>query len=215
MYEAQGADELLFLDIGAREEGRSTLLEIIQSTAEQCFMPLTVGGAVDNLDDIYSLLRAGADKVCINTSAYNDPSLISLGAHTFGNQCIVVSIDYKKNHKGWNEVFVDSGRKGTGLKVTEWARKVYQRGAGEILLTSIDREGTRNGCDITTIEAVSQKVNCPVIASGGIGTLEHLVDAIVKGKAAAVAASSIFNFTDQSVIKCHSYMRHAGLDVRV
>jgi len=215
VYDAQGADELLFLDIGAGQEGRSTLLEIVQQTAEQCFMPLTVGGGVRNVEDIRTLLRSGADKIAINTAAFENPQLIAEGAEQFGSQCIVCSIDYITNDSGVAEVLLEGGKTPTGKDVVQWASEAASHGAGEILLTSVDRDGTRSGYDLQTLRNVTDSINIPVIASGGVGTLQDLVDGVVEGHASAVAAASIFHFTDQSVIKATSYMKQAGLEVRM
>ena len=215
VYDAQGADELLFLDIRASQEGRATLLDIVQQTAEQCFMPLTVGGGVRTVDDIRTLLRSGADKVTINTAAVENPELLSRGADKFGVQCIVVSIDYVGRDDGFREVVVGSGTRKTGKSVVDWAVEVEKHGAGEILLTAIDQEGSRAGYDLETVQSVADVVRIPVIASGGVGTLQDLVDGVVDGHASAVAAASIFHFTDQSVIKATSYMQQQGLDVRM
>jgi cyclase len=215
VYEAQGADELLFLDIHAASEQRSTLLDIVQQTAEQCFMPLTVGGGVKSVNDIRTLLRTGADKVTINTAAVGNPGLISASAAEFGDQCIVVSIDHTGDGQGVQRVSVDRGRTITDMDVVDWAKRVEELGAGEILLTSVRQEGTREGYDVTTIRRVADAVMIPVIAAGGAGSLQDLVDVVTEGHASAVAAASIFHFTDQSPIKAHSYMKQAGLDVRM
>ena len=215
VYEAQGADELLFLDIRASREGRATLLDIVRQTAEQCFMPLTVGGGVKTVDDIRALLRAGADKVAINTAACERPQLVTEGAREFGAQCIVVSIDHMSGRNGRQEVVTESGTRRTGFDAVEWAVEAAELRAGEILLTSVEREGDRRGYDLSTIRAVADSVNVPVIAAGGAGTLQDLVDGVTDGHASAVAAASIFHFTDQSVVKAHSFMLQAGLDVRM
>lgn len=215
VYEAQGADELLFLDIRAGREGRATLLDVVRQTAEQCFMPLTVGGGVRTVEDIRTLLRAGADKVTINTAAIETPQLIAQGAEEFGAQCIVVSVDHATGPDGVQTVLAHGGTRPTGMAPDVWAARAAELGAGEILLTSVEREGTRTGYDIGTIRAVAHAVSVPVIAAGGAGTLQDLVDVVARGHASAVAAASIFHFSDQSVVKAHSYMRQAGLDVRV
>lgn len=215
VYEAQGADELLFLDIHAAVEERATLLDVVRQTAEQCFMPLTVGGGIRNVDDIRTLLRAGADKVSLNSAALANPGLISEGAAEFGNQCIVVSIDHAADADGRQQVMADNGKRGTGIDIVDWAGRAVEAGAGEILLTSVEREGTREGYDVETIRAVADAVTVPIIAAGGAGSLQDLVDVVVVGHASAVAAASIFHFTDQSPIKAHSYMKQAGLDVRM
>ena len=215
VYEAQGADELLFLDIQAASEQRTTLLDIVRQTAEQCFMPLTVGGGVKSVDDIRTLLRTGADKVTLNTAALANPDLITAGAAEFGNQCIVVSIDHASDSQGVQRVSSNRGANVTDIDVVDWAKRVADLGAGEILLTSVEREGTREGYDVDTVRRVADAVMIPVVAAGGAGTLQDLVDVVVDGHASAVAAASIFHFTDQSPIKAHSYMRQAGLDVRM
>lgn len=215
IYEAQGADELIFLDITASAEGRDTLLDIITQTADQCFMPLTVGGGIKDLQDINNLLRAGADKVSINTAAAENPKFITQAAQRFGQQCIVVAIDYKKNEKGDLEVFTQSGTRPTGLDPAAWAKKSAQLGAGEILLVNIDQEGTRTGYDLETIRKVADSLDIPVIASGGVGTMEDLKKGILEGHASAVSLASILHFTNQSVIKARDYLATAGLEVRV
>jgi cyclase len=215
VYEAQGADELLFLDTTASADNRDTLYDVISATARQCFMPLTVGGGVSSVSDIRTMLRAGADKVSINSAAIANPALITEGAKEFGNQCIVLSIDHKTVSSGNQEVFTDNGSDPTEISPVDWALKGQDLGAGEILLTSIEREGMNKGYDLETIAEVSDAVDIPVIAAGGAGTLADLVSAIQTGHASAVAAASIFHFTDQSVIKAHSYMKQAGIDVRM
>jgi cyclase len=215
VYEAQGADELLFLDIHAASEQRTTLLDIVRQTAEQCFMPLTVGGGVQSVDDIRTLLRTGADKVTINTAALSNPELITQGAAEFGDQCIVVAIDHASDDQGVQRVATERGANVTDIDVVDWAKRAEDLGAGEILLTSVEQEGTREGYDVTTVRRVADAVMIPVIASGGAGSLQDLVDIVTEGHASAVAVASIFHFTDQSPIKAHSYMRQAGLDVRM
>jgi cyclase len=215
VYEAQGADELLFLDIHAASEQRSTLLDIVRQTAEQCFMPLTVGGGVQSVDDIRTLLRTGADKVTINTAALSNPELITAGATEFGDQCIVVSIDHASDDHGVQRVATERGANVTDIDVVDWAKRVADLGAGEILLTSVEREGAREGYDVDTVRRVADAVMIPVIAAGGAGSLQDLVDVVKDGHASAVAAASIFHFTDQSPIKAHSFMKQAGLDVRM
>jgi cyclase len=215
VYEAQGADELLFLDIHAASEQRSTLLDIVRQTAEQCFMPLTVGGGVQSVDDIRTLLRTGADKVTINTAALSNPELITAGATEFGGQCIVVSIDHATDDQGVQRVATERGANLTDIDVVDWAKRVADLGAGEILLTSVEREGAREGYDVDTVRRVADAVMIPVIAAGGAGSLQDLVDVVKEGHASAVAAASIFHFTDQSPIKAHSFMKQAGLDVRM
>jgi len=214
VYDAQRVDELVFLDIAATEENRRILFDVVQGVAEQCFMPLTVGGGVRTLDDMRRLLQMGADKVTVNTAAVERPALVEEAARTFGSANVVVSIDAKRRGGGRHEVWTHSGRQATPLEAVQWARQVVAAGAGEILITSIDREGTMAGYDLELVGAVADAVAVPVIANGGAGTLQHLVEAVTIGHASAVAASSIFHFTDQSPIKARSYMQGAGLHVR-
>jgi cyclase len=213
VYDAQRVDELVFLDIAASEENRQILFDVVQGVAEQCFMPLTVGGGVRTLEDMRRLLQTGADKVAFNTAAVERPALIEEAARTFGSANVIVSIDARRAGDRF-EVWTHSGRQATGLEAVAWARRMAEAGAGEILITSIDREGTMTGYDLELIGAVADAVAVPVIANGGAGTLQHLVEAVTIGHASAVAASSIFHFTDQSPIKARSYMRGAGLHVR-
>jgi len=214
VYDAQSADELIFLDITASCERRDTLLDIVAQTAEQCFMPLTVGGGVKTVADIRKLLQAGADKVAINTAAVENPNFIREAAEAFGRQCIVVSIDARLLGPSRYEVFTCRATRPTGLNPVEWAKRMADDGAGEILITSVDQDGTMEGYDLELIGSVADAVSVPVIASGGCGTLQHLVDGIMDGHASAVSAASLFHFTDQSVIKAKSFMKLAGLDVR-
>ncbi|WDI32816.1 imidazole glycerol phosphate synthase subunit HisF [Hyphococcus flavus] len=212
-YDAAGADELCFLDISASHEGRGVLLDKISMVAERCFMPLTVGGGVKSLDDFRSVLLAGADKVAINTAAVKTPELINKAAERFGAQCIVVAIDAKRVGEGW-EIFTHGGRNATGLNAIDFAKDVVARGAGEILLTSMDRDGVKTGYDITLTRAVAEAVNVPVIASGGAGAAQHLVEAATMGKASAVLAASIFHFGEVSIAEAKAAMAAAGLHVR-
>ena len=214
VYDAQGADELLFLDITASVENRSTLFEVVARAAEECFMPLTAGGGVRSLGDIRTLLRCGADKVSINTAAVERPAFIREAAETFGRQCIMLSIDCRRRADGRYEVVTRRGQEATGRDPLAWAQEAEAHGAGEILLTALDREGTRQGYDVELTRAVAKGVRVPVIAAGGAGSLQHLVDGVAAGGASAVSAASLFHFTDQSVIKAKAYMRNAGLDVR-
>jgi len=214
VYDAQGADELLFLDITASVENRSTLFEVMARAAEECFMPLTAGGGVRSLGDIRTLLRCGADKVSINTAAVERPAFIREAAETFGRQCIMLSIDCRRRADGRYEVVTRRGQDATGRDPLAWAQEAEAHGAGEILLTALDREGTRQGYDVELTRAVAKGVRVPVIAAGGAGSLQHLVDGVAAGGASAVSAASLFHFTDQSVIKAKAYMRNAGLDVR-
>ena len=215
IYDAQGADELLFLDVSASRDGRQILLDIVSDTAEQCFMPLTVGGGIRTVDDARNLFRAGADKVSLNTGAVANPQLVREAAKQFGSSYIVVSIDYRAQPDGSVEVHTHSGTKPTGLDPIKWAQQAAEFGAGELILTSIDHEGTRQGYDLPTIRAVVDSVRVPVIAAGGAGTTQDLVDAITNGGASAASAGSIFHFTDQSVIKARYHMRNSGLHVRI
>ena len=215
VYDAQGADELCFLDISASHEGRDTLLDIVAGTAEACFMPLTVGGGVRSLDDIRKLLRAGADKVAIMTAAVARPELVREAAETFGAQCIVVAVDAKRVAPGRFEVFTHGGRTATGLDAVDWARRVAALGAGEILLTSMDRDGTKRGFDIELTRAVADAIDEPVIASGGVGTLDHLVEGVRDGHASAVLAASIFHFGTHTIAEAKAHMAAAGIAVRI
>jgi len=218
-YDAAGADELCFLDITASHENRATIFDVVQRTAEACFMPLTVGGGVRTVEDIRKLLASGADKVSINTAAVARRAFVKEAAEKFGDQCIVVAIDAKKVSKAgesdrW-EIFTHGGRNPTGLDAVDYAREVVALGAGEILLTSMDRDGTRKGFDIALTRTVADAVPVPVIASGGVGTLQHLVEGIRDGHATAVLAASIFHFGEHSVRDAKAYMAKAGLAVRM
>jgi len=219
-YDEAGADELCFLDITASHEKRGVILDVVARTAERCFMPLTVGGGVRTLDDVRALLRAGADKVSINTAAVSDRSFVARAAEKFGNQCIVVAIDAKQVANGgegqprW-EIFTHGGRNRTGIDAIEYAKEVVSLGAGEILLTSMDRDGTRAGFDIPLTRAISDAVPVPVIASGGVGALDHLVEGIRDGGASAVLAASIFHFGDHTIGEAKRHMAAAGLAVRL
>ncbi|AAK25699.1 imidazole glycerol phosphate synthase subunit HisF [Caulobacter vibrioides] len=215
-YDAAGADELMFLDITASSEGRGLILDVISRTAEVCFMPVSVGGGVRQVSDMRRLLLAGADKVSVNTAAVENPDLIAGGADAFGSQCVVVAIDAKarEDGSGWN-VWTYGGRKDTGIDVVEWAAKVVERGAGEILLTSMDRDGAKIGYDIPLLQAVTGAVNVPVIASGGAGKTEHLIEAAREGHAAAVLAASIFHFGEISIGEAKQAMADAGIPVRL
>lgn len=218
-YDAAGADELCFLDITASHENRATIFDIVERTAERCFMPLTVGGGVRTVDEIRRLLEAGADKVSINTAAVNRREFVREGAQKFGAQCIVVAIDAKKVSAAgkpdrW-EIYTHGGRNRTGLDAVAYAREVVSLGAGEILLTSMDRDGTKAGFDIELTRAIADAVNVPVIASGGVGNLDHLVDGVKRGRASAVLAASIFHFGTYSIGEAKRYMAEAGIPVRL
>ncbi|MBI5903028.1 MAG: imidazole glycerol phosphate synthase subunit HisF [Deltaproteobacteria bacterium] len=214
-YEEQEADELVFLDITASHEKRRTILEVVEKTAANVFMPLTVGGGVRTIDDIRELLRAGTDKVSMNTSAVEDPDFVRRASERFGSQCIVVAIDAKRrtDGRGW-EVYTHGGRKPRGLDAVEWARKVESLGAGEILLTSMDRDGTKDGYDIALTRAVSSSVTIPVIASGGCGAPEHILDAFTEGRADAALAASIFHFGIFTIPETKEFLRDKGVRVR-
>ncbi|MEM8634109.1 MAG: imidazole glycerol phosphate synthase subunit HisF [Pseudomonadota bacterium] len=212
-YDEQGADELCFLDITASHEGRGTMLEIVQHTAEQCFMPLTVGGGVRSEEDLVRLLRAGADKVGINSAAVSDPDVISRCARRAGRQCVVVSIDAKASGNGW-EIFTHGGRAPTGIDAIQYAKDAEKRGAGEILLTSMDRDGTRDGYDLSLTRAITDAVTIPVIASGGAGSVDDLVPAVLEGRANAVLAASIFHFGDATLAEARTALREAGIPTR-
>jgi len=214
LYDEEGADELCFLDITASHERRDTLYDVVARTASQCFMPLTVGGGVRSTDDIRKLLLAGADKVSINTAAVERPELVSEGATKFGAQCIVVAIDAKSTAQGRWEIFTHGGRRPTGLDVVLWAKRMVELGAGEILLTSMDRDGTQRGFDLALTRAVADAVRVPVIASGGVGTLEHMVEGVRDGHASAVLAASIFHFGTFRIADAKAHMAKAGLPVR-
>ncbi|OGJ62778.1 imidazole glycerol phosphate synthase subunit HisF [Candidatus Peribacteria bacterium RIFCSPHIGHO2_02_FULL_53_20] len=214
VYDAQRADELIFLDITATVENRHFLFDIIAAVAQECFMPLTVGGGIRDVAQARAILTHGADKVAINTAAVERPAFITELAKKFGNSTVVVSIDYKKNAKGKNEVFTHRGTHPTGLDPVAWAKEAQKLGAGEILLTCVDREGMMTGYDLETLKQITSSVSIPVTASGGVGTIQDLVDGIVIGGASAVAAASIFHFTDQSIFKAHSHMKQKGLSVR-
>lgn len=214
VYDAQGADELCFLDITASHEQRGIILDVVARTAEACFMPFTVGGGVRQVEDVRRLLLAGADKVSINTAAVDNPDLVRQCAERFGAQCIVVAIDSKQVAPGKFEVFTHGGRKATGLDTIEWAKRMAATGAGEILLTSMDRDGTREGFDIAVTRAVSDAVPVPVIASGGVGSLDHLADGVTLGHASAVLAASIFHFKETTITAARQRMIERGIAVR-
>jgi len=218
-YNQQGADEITFLDITATHEGRDTTIHTVENIASEVFIPLTVGGGIRSVEDIRTMLNAGADKVGINSAAINNPDLVKAAAERFGSQCIVIAIDAKQvSAEGeplrW-EIFTHGGRKPTGIDAVQWAEKMVANGAGEILLTSMDRDGTKNGFDLQLTRAISDAVSVPVIASGGVGNLDHLVDGVLKGGADAVLAASIFHFGEYSVPEAKRYMAERGIEVRL
>jgi imidazole glycerol-phosphate synthase subunit HisF len=213
-YDAEGADELAFLDITASSDERDILLHVIEAVAERVFIPLTVGGGVRRVGDVRRLLNAGADKVSINTAAVQNPALVREAAGIVGCQCIVVAIDAKKSGSSW-QVFTHGGRRATGLDAVEWARRMAEAGAGEILLTSMDRDGTRDGFDLGLTRAVADAVSVPVIASGGVGSVEHLAEGVLAGRADAVLAASVFHFGDFTVRAAKEHMRARGIEVRL
>ncbi|MBK8174298.1 MAG: imidazole glycerol phosphate synthase subunit HisF [Rhodospirillales bacterium] len=213
-YDAAGADELCFLDITASHEDRETIYDVVARTAEQCFMPLTVGGGVRATEDIRKLLLAGADKVSINTAAVSRPEFVREAAEKFGSQCVVVAIDAKSVGVDQFEVFTHGGRRPTGIDAVAWARRMAEYGAGEILLTSMDRDGTKNGFDIPLTRSIADAVGVPVIASGGVGSLDHLIDGVIVGHASAVLAASIFHFGTFTIAEAKEHMARAGIPVR-
>ena len=214
IYSAGGADEICFLDITASNENRETIYEVVKNTSEKCFVPLTVGGGVRSVEDINKLLNCGADKVSINTAAVQNPDVIIESSKKFGSQCIVVAIDAKKNNEKW-EVFTHGGRNKTGIDALGFAKKMEDCGAGELLVTSMDRDGTQVGYDIDLMSKISTAVNIPIIASGGVGNLDHLVDGIEKGKASAVLAASIFHYGKHSIKEAKEYLDSKGIPVRI
>jgi len=215
VYDEAGADELTFLDITASSDNRDTILDIAARTAEQCFMPLTIGGGVRVTDDIRRLLLAGADKVSINTAAVKRPEFVAEAAEKFGAQCVVVAIDARRSAPGKWEVFTHGGREPTGIDAVEWAKRMAASGAGEILLTSMDRDGTKEGFDCELTRAIADAITVPVIASGGVGNLDHLVEGVRKGHASAVLAASIFHFGTHSIQEAKEHMAQAGIPVRL
>jgi imidazole glycerol-phosphate synthase subunit HisF len=214
LYDREGADELCFLDITASHENRETIFDVVARTAEQCFMPLTVGGGVRTVEDIRKLLLAGADKVSVNTAAVKNPEFVRQAAEKFGSQCIVVSVDAKTTPAGAFEIFTHGGRNPTGIDAVAWSRRMVDCGSGEILLTSMDRDGTKIGFNIPLTRAIVEAVSVPVIASGGVGTLDHLVEGIVEAGASAVLAASIFHFGTYSIAEAKAHMKAAGVPVR-
>src|SRR5471030_886160 len=214
-YNEQGADEMVFFDITASAHGRATMVDVIERAADQCFMPLTVGGGIKSVDDMYAMLRAGADKISINSSALARPELIREGAEKFGSQCIVVSIDAKKVAPDKWEVFSHGGRKATGLDAVEWARRAVSLGSGEIVLNSIDADGMKTGFDLVITRRISESVGVPVVASGGAGSLEHMVSVLDEGKADAVLAASIFHFGEYTVGDVKRFLKQQNIPVRL
>jgi len=214
IYDAEGADELTFLDITASSDNRDTLFDVVAKTAEQCFMPLTVGGGVRSVQDIRKLLLAGADKVSINTAAVHRPEFVREAARKFGTQCIVVAVDAKSVGPGKFEVFTHGGRRETGIDAVDWARRMVEYGAGEILLTSMDRDGTKSGFNLPLTRAISDAVTVPVVASGGVGTLDHFAEGVIEGGASAVLAASVFHFGQFRISDAKARMAEAGIPVR-
>jgi cyclase len=214
-YNEQGADEMVFFDITATAHGRATMVDVIERAADQCFMPLTVGGGLRSVEDMYTMLRAGADKISINSSALANPDLIRAGAEKFGSQCIVVSIDARKVAPDRWEVFSHGGRKATGLEAVEWAKRAVSLGAGEIVLNSIDADGTKAGFDLVITRRISESVGVPVVASGGAGKLEHMAEVLLEGKADAVLAASIFHFGEYTVGDVKRYLAKKNIPVRL
>ncbi|MHB1127574.1 MAG: imidazole glycerol phosphate synthase subunit HisF [Bacillota bacterium] len=214
MYDREGADELVFLDITASSDERDIMLEVARRTAEEVFIPFTVGGGLRSVEDIRGMLAAGADKISLNTAAVNDPELVKNAAHRFGSQCIVVAVDARRSSPDRWEVYTHGGRNPTGLDVLEWCRKVEGLGAGEILLTSMDRDGTKDGYDLPLTRAVSEGVNIPVIASGGVGNLQHLLEGLTEGSADAALAASIFHYREHSIAEAKEYLARNGVVIR-
>ena len=214
IYSKGGADEICFLDITASNENRSTIYEVVKKTSEKCFVPLTVGGGIKSVEDINKLLKCGADKVSINTAAVQNPKIVMESSLKFGSQCIVVAIDAKRKGDGWN-IFTHGGRNETGIDAIKFAKQMEKNGAGELLVTSMDRDGTQKGYDIDLIKKISEMVNIPVIASGGVGNLDHLAEGITNGKANAVLAASIFHYGKYSIKEAKQYLDSKGIPVRI
>ena len=214
IYNRQGADEIIFLDITASSDRRDIIIDVVEKTAEHVFVPLTVGGGIRNLDDIRRILRAGADKISVNTAAVENPQLVRRAADRFGSQCIVVAIDAKQKGSSW-EVYIHGGRTPTGLDVLDWAREMEELGAGEFMLTSMDRDGTKDGYDLRLTRTIAELVNIPLIASGGVGTLEHLYAGLTEGRADAVLAASIFHYNEFTVGDVKAYLKGRGVSVRL
>jgi len=214
-YSDEGADEIIFLDITASHERRETMIDVIEKTAEHVFIPLTVGGGISSVEDMRKILAVGADKVSVNTAAIKNPKLITDGANHFGSQCIVVAIDAKSTKDGSWECYIYGGREPTGIDAVEWAKKVADLGAGDIMLTSMDRDGTKEGFDLELTKTISEAVNIPVIASGGVGNPKHMLEALTKGKADAALAASIFHFNEYPIREVKKYLRNKGVAVRI
>lgn len=214
-YDAQGADELCFLDITASSDNRDTIYEVVTNVAEHCFMPLTVGGGVRTIDDVRKLLLSGADKVAINTAAITNPEFVKQAANKFGSQCIVVAIDAKMAESGNFEIYTHGGRNPTGINAVEWAKRMVEYGAGELLVTSMDRDGTKQGFDIPLTKAISEAVNVPIIASGGVGELSHFADGVTKAGASALLAASVFHFGTFTIKEVKEYMQETGIPMRL
>lgn len=214
-YDKAGADELVFLDITASSDARKTVVDMVEKVAENVFIPFTVGGGIRTVDDFKEILRAGADKVAVNSAAINNPKLVSEAAEKFGSQCVVVAIDAKRRSDGGWNIYKNGGRVDMGIDAVEWARKVYELGAGEILLTSMDCDGTKNGYDIELTRAVAEQVSIPVIASGGAGTMEHFYDALTEGKAEAVLAASLFHYKEMEICDLKRYLQERNIPVRL
>lgn len=213
-YDKEGADELVFLDISATHEGRRTMVEVVKETARQVFIPFAVGGGIGNIDDMHDILTAGADKVSVNSAAIKDPLLIAQGAKKFGSQCVIIAIDARQKDQDSWEVYINGGRVATGLDAVKWAQKAEKLGAGEILLTSMDRDGTKDGYDTKLTAAISEAVSIPVIASGGAGNLQHLYEGITEGKADAVLCASIFHYREYTIAQAKQYLKDRGVPVR-
>ena len=214
-YDRQGADELVFLDITASSDGRETMIDVVKRVSEEVFIPLTVGGGIRSVEDVRRMLEAGADKVSINTAAVKTPEFVGQAAEKFGSQCIVVSVDAKRTPSGGFEIFTHGGREATGTEAISWCQRMADLGCGEILLTSMDRDGTKKGFDLELTRAVADAVPVPVIASGGVGTLDHLVEGVMQGHASAVLAASIFHFGTYTIAEAKAHMKAAGAEIRI
>ena len=213
-YSENGADEICFLDISASLENRETIISIVEKTAAEVFIPLTVGGGIRSINNIQNLLKAGADKVSINSAALNDPNVIKIASQYFGSQCIVVAVDVKKNNNHWT-VYSHGGTKNTGIEAIQWLRKVEELGAGEILLTSMDKDGTKSGFDLEVLSLASETLSIPVIASGGVGKIEHFYEGVIKGQANALLAASVFHFNEFSIMDVKNYLKQKNIEVRI